>query len=237
MGSFDQLLVLQEHDTTVEQLRHRRIALPERDQLVAHRAALVALEQQLSSVQQQRGDVARAQKRLEDEVASIEGKVADVHGQLYGGKVTAPKELQALQDDEMSLKRHQGNVEDKVIEQMELAVPLDEELERLAASKVELGQLAIRAEQAITVAEAEIDAELVTVLAERDAIAAEITPELVGTYEQLFHDLGGIAVARLVGTNCGGCHLTLSSVELDRVRHSPPDEMVFCGECGRLLVH
>ena len=43
-------------------------------------------------------------------------------------------------------------------------------------------------------------------------------------------------MARLVGTNCGGCHLTLSAVELDRIRHAPPDEMVFCGECGRLLV-
>ena len=237
MGSFDQLLVLQEHDTAVEQLRHRRIALPERAELVAHRAALVALGEQLLSVQHQRDEVGRAQKRLEDEVASIEAKVAHVHGQLYGGKVTAPKELQALADDESSLKRHQANVEDKVIEQMELAVPLDDELERLAAAKVELEQLEIRTDQAITVAEAEIDAGLVTVLAERETIAVEIAPELVEKYEQLFHDLGGIAVARLVGTNCGGCHLTLSSMELDRVRHSPPDEMVFCGECGRLLVH
>jgi predicted nucleic acid-binding Zn-ribbon protein len=237
MGSFDQLLVLQEHDTAAEQLRHRRIALPERGELVAHRAALVALDEQLVSVRQQRSDVARTEKRLEDEVASIEAKVADVHGQLYGGKVTAPKELQALADDEASLKRHQASVEDKVIEQMELAVPLDEQLGQLAATKVELEQLVLHAEQAITVAEAEIDAGLVTVLAERDTLAAEIVPDLVEKYEQLFHDLGGIAVARLAGTNCGGCHLTLSSMELDRVRHSPPDEMVFCGECGRLLVH
>ena len=237
MGSFDQLLVLQEHDTTVEQLRHRRATLPEREQLVAHRQDLVALEQQLASVQQQRDDVARSQKRLEDEVATVEAKVADVHSKLYGGSVTAPKELQALQDDETSLKRHQGNVEDKVLEQMELAVPLDDELEALAARRVELEQLAVRADQAITVAEAEIDAELAVVLAERDDIAAELDPESVATYEQLRHDLGGIAVARLVGTNCGGCHLTLSAVELDRVRHSPPDVMVFCGECGRLLVH
>jgi uncharacterized protein len=53
----------------------------------------------------------------------------------------------------------------------------------------------------------------------------------------LRHDLGGIAVARLVGTNCGGCHLTLSAVELDRIRHEPGDAVVICEECGRLLVH
>ena len=237
MGSFDQLLVLQEHDTTVEQLQHRRATLPEREQLVAHRRDVVTVEEQRVAVQQQRDDVARTQKRLEDEVASVEAKATDVHDKLYGGSVTSPRELQALQDDEAALKRHQGKVEDKVLEQMELAVPLDEELERLASAAVESEQAATHAEQAITVAEAEIDAELATVLAERDAIAADIDAGLVERYEQLRHDLGGIAVARLVGTNCGGCHLTLSAMELDRVRHAPPDEMVFCGECGRLLVH
>src|SRR4051812_25520995 len=158
MGSFDQLLVLQEHDTTVEQLQHRREALPERAQLVAHRQSLVALEQQLATAQQQRDDVARAQKRYEDEVATIEAKVSDVHGQLYGGKVTAPKELQALQDDETALKRHQGTVEDKVIEQMELAVPLDEELDRLAGARPQAARQAVAGQRAPPPPQGRVDA-------------------------------------------------------------------------------
>jgi predicted nucleic acid-binding Zn-ribbon protein len=236
MASLDQLLVLQEHDTTAEQLRHRRLTLPQREQLVAHQQELASIEQQTVTVQGQRDEVARTQKRLEDEVASVEAKVADVNGKLYGGSVTSPRELQALQDDESSLKRHQTNVEDKVIEQMELALPLDEELERLRARTVEL-EAAVRDTTAgLTVAEAEIDVELEAVLAERAAVAAELAPAQIEKYEQLRHDLGGIGVARLVGTNCGGCHLTLSAVELDRIRHAPADELVFCGECGRLLV-
>jgi predicted nucleic acid-binding Zn-ribbon protein len=236
MASLDQLLVLQEHDTTAEQLRHRRLTLPQRDQLVAHEQELVAVQEQTASVQGQRDEVARTQKRLEDEVASVEAKVADVHGKLYGGSITSPRELQALQDDEGSLKRHQTNVEDKVIEQMELAVPLDDELERLRARAAELEAAMTDAAASLTVAEAEIDVELDSVLAERAALAAELDPAQIETYEQLRHDLGGIGVARLVGTNCGGCHLTLSAVEIDRIRHAPPDELVFCGECGRLLV-
>ena len=214
MASLDQLLVLQEHDTTAEQLRHRRLTLPQRDQLTANEHELAAVEQQIVEVQAQRDEVARTQKRLEDEVASVEAKVVDVNAKLYGGSVTSPRELQALQDDEAALKRHQTNVEDKVIEQMELAVPLDEELEQVKARTAELD----------------------VVLAERDGIAAGLDPAQIEKYEQLRHDLGGIGVARLVGTNCGGCHLTLSAVELDRIRHAPADDMVFCGECGRLLV-
>ncbi|MGZ4786536.1 MAG: zinc ribbon domain-containing protein, partial [Acidimicrobiales bacterium] len=192
MSSLDQLLVLQEHDTTAEQLRHRRLTLPQRDQLVAHEQELASVEQQTVTVQGQRDEVARTQKRLEDEVASVEAKVADVHAKLYGGSVTSPRELQALQDDESSLKRHQTNVEDKVIEQMELAVPLDEELERLRARAVELGAAITDTAASLTVAEAEIDVELEAVVAERASVAAGLDPAPIEKYEQLRHDLGGI---------------------------------------------
>ena len=85
-------------------------------------------------------------------------------------------------------------------------------------------------------AEAEIDAELDRVLAERAEMVGGLDPAVIERYEQLRHDLGGIAVARLVTGHCGGCHLALSAVELDHIRHEPPDALVLCGECGRILV-
>jgi len=236
MPSLDQLLVLQEHDTSLEQLEHRRLTLPGRDQLTALVAELAAADARMVEVAAQRDEVARAQKRLEDEVATVEAKATDVHAKLYGGGVTSPRELQALQDDEHALKRHQTTLEDKVLEQMELAQPLDVELAELEARLDSLkGQIATT-EGAITVAEAEIDVHLDEVRHARATLAGSLDAGLVEQYEQLRHDLGGIAVAPLVGTNCGGCHLTLSAVELDRVRHQPEGTLVFCGECGRLLV-
>jgi predicted nucleic acid-binding Zn-ribbon protein len=169
-------------------------------------------------------------------VASVEEKVAHVHGQLYGGSVTSPRELQALQDDENSLKRHQSAVEDKVIEQMELAVPLDEQSDELAARRAALDADQARVAEELVTGETEIDTEVTGVESERAEVAASVDPDLLERYEVLRHDLGGIAVARLVGTNCGGCHLTLSAVELDRIRHQPDDAVVLCEECGRLLV-
>jgi len=237
MASLDQLLVLQEHDTAADQLQHRRATLPERTQLEELRRELGAIDGEQATAQAERDEVARAQKRLEDEVALVEEKVASVHQTLYGGSVTSPRELQALQDDEASLKRHQSAVEDKVIEQMELAVPLDERLTALADRRVAVDAEVTRVAAALRESEAGIDVELDAVTAERAAVAATVDPDLLARYEQLRHELGGIAVARLVGTNCGGCHLTLSAVELDRIRHEPGDAIVLCEECGRLLVH
>ncbi len=59
---------------------------------------------------------------------------------------------------------------------------------------------------------------------------------LLATYERLRTRLGGIGVARLVGNHCDGCHLALSAVELDHVRHLPEGEVYTCEQCSRILV-
>jgi predicted nucleic acid-binding Zn-ribbon protein len=63
-----------------------------------------------------------------------------------------------------------------------------------------------------------------------------VANEALADYEQLRDQFGGVGIARLEGNHCGGCHLALSAVEVDRVRKLPGDARVVCEECGRLLV-
>ena len=93
------------------------------------------------------------------------------------------------------------------------------------------------AELRVQIAEEEvaIDTELEQVRAERGNIAGEIDPALLAEYETLRPQSGGIAIARLVGGSCGGCHLGLSAVEIDRIKKLPPEAPARCEECGRLL--
>src|SRR5581483_8459813 len=81
-----------------------------------------------------------------------------------------------------------------------------------------------------------LEAALAELDAQRAALAAPVPGELLREYEGLRHALGGIGVARLAGNRCDGCHLTLSAVDVDRIRHEPPEAVVHCTECGRLLV-
>src|SRR5690606_17244241 len=99
---------------------------------------------------------------------------------------------------------------------------------------VEARAEAARAE--VTAGEAEIDVELDRVTAEREALAAGVDPGVLEEYERLRAQMGGIGVARLEGGRCGGCQLTLSAVERDRIKQLPADSLLHCEECGRLLV-
>ena len=67
-------------------------------------------------------------------------------------------------------------------------------------------------------------------------LAARVAPELAASYERLRAKLGGIGAAHLVGGACSGCHLQLPAGELHRLRHATPDSVVYCDQCGRILV-
>ena len=119
---------------------------------------------------------------------------------------------------------------------MEELDPLNEALRGLEARLAELTAESVRLDDALLEAEVRLEEELTQVASRRQAAAADVDDELLGTYEDLRGRLGGVAVARLVGSVCGGCHLGLPAAEVARIKRQPPDALVQCDECGRLLV-
>ena len=91
------------------------------------------------------------------------------------------------------------------------------------------------AEAALSSAVAEIDGQLAELDAQRAVLRAEIPPQVLARYDVLRAQLG-VAVARLVGSRCDGCHLDLSAVEVEAVKAVDPEELADCPQCGRLIV-
>jgi predicted nucleic acid-binding Zn-ribbon protein len=232
----EDLLVVQDHDAAADRLRHRRETLPERARLAEVEQGLVDTDAALAEVTVRRDEVARRQQRHEDELASTETKIADVDRKLYSGTVTAPRELQAMQADVASLKRHRSDIEDEVLAAMGDSDPLDVEIGRLESRRAAFEAEAETLRSAIEEATAVIDGELATELDARKAAAADIPDDLLSQYERLRSRLDGVGAARLVNGRCSGCHLTLPATELDRIRHGDADTVGLCDQCGRILV-
>ena len=234
--ALEQLLTVQGHDTLATQLRTRRQGLPERAEAEEVAAAERALAARHADLTAEAHRLEREQTRLEDEIASLKAKAEHADKMMYSGTITNPRELQGFQDEVASLGRRVGELEDKELEILVEREPVDE---AVAAADAEAATLRARADDLaarITVAEAEIDAELATVVTEREAAAAAVPADLLAEYEQLRADNGGVGVARLEHGTCGGCHMNLSAMERDRIKALPPDALVHCEECGRLLV-
>jgi predicted nucleic acid-binding Zn-ribbon protein len=235
MTRWDSLLAVQEHDTALDQLHHQIETLPERADLAATMDQLAELERVGTEVTDERERIGRDQQRLEDEITTLTDKATNTDKRLYGGTVSNPRELQAMQDEIAALKRRIGQLEDRELELMEAAEPLDARLVEIIQKREAFDAEASTLRVAIAEAEVSLGAEVARVQAERSELTSAIDPTVLTEYESLRPRLDGIAIARLVGTQCGGCHLTLSAVEIDRIKRLPPDEPVRCEECGRLL--
>ena len=197
---------------------------------------LARLEATLAEVEGQAAEAARAQRRLEGELSLLEAKMAELDAKLYSGAVTVPRELQAMQVEGEAMRARRAALEDEVLEAMGAREPLDEEVAALGRRRAELDAEGSRLRAAVAEAEAGIDKELAAELEARAQAAAAIPADLATLYEDLRARLGGVAAAPLVSGRCGGCHLALPATEVDRLRREPPDTLVRCEQCERILV-
>lgn len=237
MSALEQLLAVQELDTAADVLRHRRDHLPARAELAARQAELADLEAASAPLRERRHELARAQQALEDEIALVGAKVDEVNAKLYGGGGTNAKELQSLQDEIDSLGRRRSSLEDKVLDVMVEAEPVDSELDVVAAKREAIDEAAVAATAALVEAETAIDTELADIETRRAEAAAVVDAALLARYEALRSRLKGVGIARFDGRTCQGCHLTLPAAEAEQVRRQARDDGVAtCPECDRLLV-
>jgi predicted nucleic acid-binding Zn-ribbon protein len=230
------LLAVQDLDLAIDQHRHRRGNLPERSELAAIDTRGTAVTAELKQATERRDEIAARQAHAEGDLAATEARAQAVSRRLYGGEVSASRELKAMAEDVDNLKSRASALEDQVLELLEQREPLDLRATGLQAELLALGHRREQVADQLAVAERALDDETAVLTEQRQAAASDVSAALMSTYERLRSRLGGVGVARLVGNRCDGCHLTLSAVELDRIRRLTPTEVFTCEQCSRILV-
>lgn len=233
---FQRLLSVQDHDTRIDQLRHRHDTLPERAALAARQQDSKRIFEQREAMQLKRLELQRTLKRNEDELAALEDRTKRERDRLYSGEITGTRELLTLQEEVDGLRVRCSTMESDALELMEAIEEIDAQVEALAKGLEAADAEVNAAQQQLADAEAVVQAEIDQENAARSTEAADIPEGALASYEGLRSQMGGVAVARLRNGTCEGCHLGLSAMEVDRIRHAPADEMCHCEECGRILV-
>jgi predicted nucleic acid-binding Zn-ribbon protein len=230
------LLDLQQLDSTLDRLAHRRRTLPElaeyedlEQRSGELRDAIVAAETEVS-------DLDREQVKAERDVDSVRQRADRDRNRLDSGQVSSARDLENLQSEIASLQRRQSDLEEVVLEIMERRETADAKLadQRRAQEQqqTKLTEVAERRDNALR----ELDEEAGLSSTARTAVAKDIPDDLLQLYERLRGQLSGIGAAVLLRGQCQGCHLALNTVDLNRIRSAAPDEVVRCEECRRILI-
>jgi uncharacterized protein len=228
------LLALQDIDTALTAIGNRRPRLPE---VAAHHSAAAALvsHQQLMATQQARIDAAQASiESAEHAAADITTKRTRLEAQLK--TVIAPREAEALMHQIATLNEQRGALDDQELAALDEQAEADTQLTALAQTLPQLQEALDAAEAALAHATAELDAEAADLHERRPAAASQLTEAELAAFERAKQHFAGVAIARLDGHRCHGCHLDLSPAEMDQVKGTPADSVPECPQCGRYLV-
>ncbi len=228
------LLDLQALDTALAQLAHKRRTLPEHAELQRLGAAVAELSDERARAQAAVDDLDRDIERLERDIEQVRARSDRDKARLVDGTGPA-KQLEALQHEVETLARRQRDLEDAELELMEkreeAEATLTEVVARLEQARTRQAEVEGRREELL----AGITKDEEFRRAGRDPLATDLPADLVKLYEQI-REQTGVGAALLRAGRCEGCRLELSGSEKARVRSAPPDEVIRCDECRRILV-
>jgi predicted nucleic acid-binding Zn-ribbon protein len=215
------------------QIDHLNTRLKEIDRLLKENSTVREAEKSVSDAESEVTKWHRLLKNAEDEVEAQRIKIETNESSLYGGKIHNPKELQDLQNDIASLKRHLSSLEDEQLNAM-LALEDREAVLKKAAGNLNAVQAQFISQNADLAGErAKINENLQRLLGEREAVLKPLTEESIAIYRHLREQKRGIAVALAEDGACTACGSELRPEEMQSARS--PNTIVYCASCGRIL--
>jgi predicted nucleic acid-binding Zn-ribbon protein len=195
----------------------------------------VELRETLKQVETAQAENYRASqelKNLEAEAQSQKIKIEQAESNLYGGSVKNPKELQDLQKDIVSIKKHLATLEERELEAMVKAEETEGILQN-AKTKLELLQARLGNEhKKMLTDQSELNVELERLMQEREAALGPIESAVLQIYDDLRQQKRGVAVTEINDNSCSSCGATLNAALQQSARSA---KLMNCPSCGRIL--
>ena len=221
---------LQQVDSQIDGIKARQKWI---EDTLQNDVKLRAATQAFSSADNKSKDAARTLKQTEAEVEKQRIKIEQTESSLYGGRVQNPKELQDLQKDVASLKKHLETLEERELEAMVLVETAENELQT-AQSELDQIQTNLNDQYRDLGIENETHKkELERLEHERNAILSDLVSSAVNTYDQIRKQRRGIAVTTISDSACAACGTTLTLSLQQNARSAT--QLFTCPTCGRIL--
>jgi len=221
---------LQQVDSQIDQIQARLKVI---QQTIENDVELKASTERFSESDRKLKDAERTLKQAEAEFEKQRIKIEQTEASLYGGHVHNPKELQDLQKDVASLKRHLQTLEERELEAMIVVESAEKEL-LSAKTGLEDVRANLGIQNRYLTSESEsLHKELERLDSERKAVMSDLASQVVTVYDLLRQQRRGIAVTTISDSSCAACGTTLTPSQQQSARST--SQLFNCPTCGRIL--
>jgi predicted nucleic acid-binding Zn-ribbon protein len=230
MSQVTVLYHLQQLDTQIDHIKNELVEINRR---LADDASVKGAQAALTQAQ---ADLRSRQKKLkmaEDAVRMQQIKIQETETALYGGKIKIPKELQDLQKDIISLKKHLDILENAEIDEMLAVEAVQAELEKAELALQRATVESMEKNAGLNGQKITLDREMIRLSNEKQAVASSLNNDDLELYERLRKSKRGIAVSALASGSCSACGAMLTPA--DRQSARSPNQVYFCPSCGRII--
>jgi len=194
---------------------------------------LRAARDSLSAAETAYKEASSSLKQSEAEFEKQRIKIEQTEANLYSGSVHNPKELQDLQMDVVSLKKHLGTLEERELEVMIQAEDAEKELQS-ARDNLQKVQAKLKGQNAELNNESDsLNKMLERLTSERNAVTSTLDEQALETYDLLRKEKRGVAVAAMSEDACDACGTTLTASQQQIIRSN--SQFSNCPTCGRIL--
>jgi predicted nucleic acid-binding Zn-ribbon protein len=201
---------------------------------------------QLRLLDLQTVDTTLAQLSHRRQTLPLHAAVARLHTEraaLASDLVAAETAVSDLELEQAKAESDLEPVRERISDLEDAELEVMEQLEVAMASRERIGARIKRLDDdlAETIAErnrqlATLEAEMAGLRTERDEIAPLIPPDLLGLYDKIGANHGGVGAAELRQRRCTGCQLEINAADLRAFAAAAEDEVLRCEECGRILI-
>jgi len=171
-------------------------------------------------------------RSAKDRVFQDEGKKA-IDKRMRMNRIKNIKELQALQREIDQVRQANGELEDELIKIMQEMDMIKAAIQSKGAEMATMQDDWKKTQQALQSQITGIDQAVSEAAMRRQAIASQVTRDLISRYELIFSRRGGTAVVEVASGICQGCYMNIPPQLGNEIVRS--EKVHLCPSCQRIL--
>ena len=231
-AELQQLIALQNLDTTIRKLEKDQQATPERRAEIEREFDQRAFE--IRALETRRDEAKHTRARLENEVVEQRGRAERAERNLMSSK--KQDEYTAAIREADAARKQISALETQILEQLEqfeqAEAALNERAEEITSLNSDReARLKTFDEETGTIGE-----RLATARKEREEVFANLPKQMSGLYTRIKTRIrDGVAVAEARNRSCTACFMSLRPQVMAEIRRG--EEIITCDNCGRILFY